>query len=112
MAEQQSLAFRYWGGRRKGAGRKRSSTRQNVQHTARQRFGASRPLHVTMRAVIAAGNLRQKARFVRIREALTEAKDHLGMRIVHFSVLKDHIHLIVEAAAQPVLSRAMQGLGI
>ncbi|HUJ28482.1 MAG TPA: transposase, partial [Myxococcales bacterium] len=34
------------------------------------------------------------------------------VRIVHFAILGNHLHLIVEAGSAEDLSRAMQGLGI
>ncbi len=38
--------------------------------------------------------------------------ERLGMRIVHFAVEGNHVHLIVEAAETQALSRAMQGFSI
>src|SRR5262245_17729810 len=97
------------GGAREGAGRPRNPGRKLMSHTTRVAYRAGSPCHVTLRVVSAVGNLRNKKRFVRIRAALAKAKERLDMRIVHFSVLHDHIHLIVEARKQPILSRGMQG---
>ncbi|HVW23753.1 MAG TPA: transposase [Polyangiaceae bacterium] len=41
---------------------------------------------------------------------LSTAKDRLGVRLVHFSVQANHVHLIVEVDGPRALSRAMQGL--
>jgi hypothetical protein len=38
------------------------------------------------------------------------AKERLGVRLVHFSVQSNHVHLLVEADDHHALSRAMQGL--
>ena len=35
-----------------------------------------------------------------------------GFRLVHYSVMGNHVHLIVEAPDRRVLSRAMKGLGV
>ena len=43
-------------------------------------------------------------------DALAEAQDRLGMRVVHFSIQDTHIHWIVEAEGGKALSRGMQGL--
>jgi REP element-mobilizing transposase RayT len=48
----------------------------------------------------------------RILRSLSRAKDRLGARIVHYSVQRDHLHLIVEAEDTRSLSRAMQGLSV
>src|SRR4051812_26557076 len=57
-------------------------------------------------------NLRSKRCFKRIEEAFWAACDRFGMRITHFTVQGNHIHLVVEADDQKCLSRGMQGLGI
>jgi hypothetical protein len=36
----------------------------------------------------------------------------LGFRLVHYSVQRNHLHLIVEAPSARVLARAMQGLAV
>ena len=53
----------------------------------------------------------------RILRSLTHAKERmrskaLDVRVVHYSVQRDHLHLIVEAADVRSLSRAMQGLSV
>jgi hypothetical protein len=47
-----------------------------------------------------------------LRKVFFDAKDRLGMRLVHFSVQRRHIHLIVEAEGTRALSRGLQGLCI
>jgi hypothetical protein len=44
--------------------------------------------------------------------AFHAAKMRLGLRLVHFSVQSNHLHLVVEAQGQRALSRAMQGLAV
>jgi REP element-mobilizing transposase RayT len=46
----------------------------------------------------------------RLEKAFLAARDRFGMRIVHYSVQRDHIHLGVEAEDARSLSRGMQGL--
>lgn len=58
------------------------------------------------------GNLRTRRAFVRIFEALVRANDRYGLRIVHYSVQSDHIHLIVEVHDPTWFSRAIQGLAV
>ena len=49
---------------------------------------------------------------MRLRAALTAGKQRFGARVVHYSVQRDHLHLIVEASDRRALSRAMRGLGV
>src|SRR5207244_7636675 len=43
---------------------------------------------------------------------LAEASGRLGLRVIEYSVLGNHVHFIVEADDTEALSRGMQGLGI
>jgi REP element-mobilizing transposase RayT len=70
------------------------------------------PVHVTTRVVREAGYLRGFRLYPAIRQALCKARERLGVRIVHYSVQSDHIHLIVEAVDQVALGRAMKGFGV
>jgi REP element-mobilizing transposase RayT len=38
--------------------------------------------------------------------------ERFGFRVVHFAILRDHIHLIVEAVDRSALSKGMKGLGV
>jgi REP element-mobilizing transposase RayT len=40
------------------------------------------------------------------------ARERFGMRLTHFSIQHNHLHLIVETAGKSSLSRAMQGFAI
>jgi REP element-mobilizing transposase RayT len=44
--------------------------------------------------------------------SFAKARERFGMRLTHFSIQANHLHLIVEAACKEALSRAMQGLSI
>ena len=50
--------------------------------------------------------------FAAIERALLVARDRLGVRVMHFAVLGNHLHRIVEADSSAALSRGMQGLTI
>jgi len=65
---------------------------------------------VTLRCVRGLPNLREKALFLPVRAALQVASERLGARIVHFSVQRNHLHLIVEAEDWLALGRAVKGL--
>jgi REP element-mobilizing transposase RayT len=69
-------------------------------------------VHVTIRVVRGAGFLRGFRVYPAVRKALCGARERLDTRIVHFSVQKDHIHLLVEARDEIALGRAMKGFGV
>ena len=50
--------------------------------------------------------------FRRVRGALAAGRERFGFRLVHFSVQRDHLHLLTEAEDRQALTRGMQGLAI
>src|SRR5687767_8154248 len=102
-----------WGGKREGAGRKKSSGTTGVSNKGREPHSHRHPVHVTMRVLRSVGHLRAKKPFAVIGEAIRLAADASEtFRIVHFSVQSNHLHLIVEADDARALGRGMQGLSI
>jgi REP element-mobilizing transposase RayT len=47
-----------------------------------------------------------------LRRSLVRCCQKLGFRVCQFSIQRDHIHLVVEAANHEALARGMQGLAI
>ncbi len=108
---QTELAFRTWGGKRAGAGRKPRLGRSGVAHRTRPVHERYEPVHVTMRAGRRLGSLRRQGVFVEMIRSLRSASSS-AFRIVHFSVQSDHVHLLIEAHDKARLSRGMAGLAI
>jgi REP element-mobilizing transposase RayT len=111
-SRQLELAFpARWGGARQGAGRKRAE-RGSVSHRARPLQRAGEPVHVTLRARLAP--LRSQHVFPTVRLALARAarRDPTRFRLLHFSVQRDHLHLIVEAADKRALSSGVRSVAI
>jgi putative transposase len=107
------LSFREpckWGGKRKGAGRKK--VKGVVLHQRRPTIEKRHPVHVTLKLRKEVGSLRTDHRWRRIQRAFRYGCDRFGMRLVEFAVLHDHIHLVVEADDKRALSRGIQGLAI
>ncbi len=100
------------GGRRPGAGRKPKGERAGVSHHGRPKVSRSSPVHVTLRVLPHVWNLRSQRSLRVIETSLEGAKTWKTFRVVHFSSLGDHLHLVVEADDQRALSSGMQGLGI
>lgn len=97
------------GGWRPGAGRPRGRT--TCSHATRPAFAPRDPVHVTVRIVRGLSSLRRGDVVRIVRESIAKAHRE-DFRVIHFSVLRDHLHLLVEAAGAPSLSRGMQGLNV
>jgi len=108
---QLELRARTWGGKRPGAGRKPSGRKVGVPHRTRPPHHALHPVHVTLRAQHGLPSLRSDVLFATVRRGLSQAS-HGGLRLVEFSVQRDHVHLLVEAVGVRALSRGLQGLAI
>jgi REP element-mobilizing transposase RayT len=110
--KQLALKIPQRGGKRKGAGRKQEAPRPRVSHKAREQFDKPMPVHVTLRVANGVWNLRSKRCFVAIEQCFAGARERFGLRLIEFSVLGNHLHLLVEADSNVALSRGMQGLAV
>jgi len=110
---QQALEFRQHGGKRAGAGRKAKGKRPSEPHRKRDRIDPRHPLHATTRIADDLGSLRKKDLFRALGAATVAVFEHAqnagtGFRIVHASVQRNHVHLIVEASHEHDLAKGMQ----
>ena len=83
-----------------------------VSHLARPALAPRFPVHVTLRMRKHVYNLRAWRCYRVLRRALIIGSNRFGMRITHFSVQGNHVHLIVEAEDRRALSRGVQGLAV
>lgn len=97
------------GGLRKGAGRPNRSGLK--PHIRREDFSERHPLHVTLRLQDSMPSLRRKDVFKTLRLAVAKGRLR-GLRIVHFSILSNHLHLIVESESKTHLGRVMQSFAL
>ena len=109
--EQLALNWREWGGERRGAGRKRT-VRSRVAHRRRERVVGYEPLHVTTRCLAGLPSLRARATARELMERIAAGSERAGFRLVHYSLQRDHMHMIVEAEDQTALSRGVTGLAV
>jgi REP element-mobilizing transposase RayT len=107
---QRALAFPEHGGKRRGSGRKRLSKLPRVPHREREELKPRFPLHVTLRLADGLPTLRKKSTHYILRTALARGANHDGFRVVHYSTMGNHVHLVCEADDNERLSRGMQGL--
>ncbi len=83
------------GGARAGAGRPRSG-KEYVPHRTRPGLSRDEPLLVTVRLVRPLPALRGRRPFEVVERAFRAANDSGGLRLVHYSVQREHVHMIVE----------------
>ena len=114
MAKQRQMVMGFMrrGGARPGAGRKPNGLKAGVSHDKREALAARFPVHVTLRLRKGLPRLRSKRPYRVLREAFARGSERFGFRLCHYSVMSNHMHLIVEAKDRRALSRGMQGLVI
>ena len=98
-------------GRKRRAGRKRKA-RAGSPHKVRPELIARHPVHVVLRVIRDVGNLRRRFTYKAIREATLTTALREDFRIVHLSIQRTHLHLIVEADHKGALASGMQGFQI
>jgi putative transposase len=111
MADQQTLRFpNTWGGARPGAGRPPLRKRKSIAHRARPPVSRHKPHHITVKFTRGTWNLRSQRCFRPIAGAMRLAIVRKHLRVVHFSVQHNHIHLIVEANSRTAMSSGLRVL--
>jgi len=100
-----------WGGKRKNAGAK-PKPGAGVPHDRREDF-KNRGVHVTLKLMREFNGLRHAPESELVRKVLRASSDApacSGVRVLHYSIQWDHLHLIVEARDAAALSAAMKSL--
>jgi REP element-mobilizing transposase RayT len=100
------------GGKRRGAGRKPKGARAGERHEARPDFKPYHALHVVMRVAPVVGSLRRRRLYKAMRDATITAALREQFRIMHISLQRTHVHMLVEAEHKAALARGMQGFQI
>src|SRR5712692_9579961 len=102
---QLQLRLPTWGGKRRGAGRKPSGARALVSHASRPLLDRRTPVHVVLRVLDDVPSLRAVEVFPEVCAALRAANERTDFRVVHYSVLHNHLHLLAEAEDELALTR-------
>src|SRR6185369_8779517 len=100
------------GGKRRGAGRPPKGERAGERHQQRPAHDARNPVHIVLRVVKAVGGLRRRRTYQAIRRATRVTARRDDFRIVHISIQRTHVHLLVEAENKLALAAGMQGFQI
>lgn len=95
------------GGRRKGAGRPRIKSR-GVAHVTREKVNKKTPLHVNFKYRM---NVRNKDTLKLLKKAIQNARKQ-GLKVLNYAFMHNHVHLVIEAANNEVLSRGMRSITI
>lgn len=96
---------------RPGLGRPAKKNNDRVSHQRRPGLAEKTAVHVTLRVRRHVPSLRARRRFNVIKHAFVRfCRARPGFRLVHFAVLSNHLHFIVEADSKPALSMGLQKL--
>src|SRR4051812_6184256 len=80
------------GGRRPGSGRKRLRSK-GVAHRTRENVKKRFPLHINFKVRL---HIKNKEALRILKRAIMNSRSH-GLKIIHFSLQSNHVHLIVES---------------
>ena len=92
--------------RRAGAGRRPLMERAGVSHAPRTPFSTRRAVLVSMRLTPGLPSLRTKKAHAAFLSAIEMANARKDFELVHYVLLKDHVHLIAEASSTKTMSVA------
>lgn len=106
MLKQKVFHFGH-GGRRQNSGRKRIHSK-GVSHRTRELVTPKTPLHINFKYK---AYMRNKYCLKLLKRAILNARK-LGLRVNHFSLQYDHVHLIVEADSNAILESGMRSITV
>ena len=98
------------GGPRKGAGAKPKGRAGIVHHVRRAFFEGLSVGHVTLRVKEGVPSLRRKRFVDELQRSFGEACERGSFRLVHYAILNDHLHLLVEADSSHALGCGMKSI--
>jgi len=81
--------------------------RRRVPHRLRPEHADRHPVHVTLRATRHLPSLRHERIRALVERILDGTRTPQG-QVVHFSIQRDHLHLVVEASSKPELSSLLR----
>jgi len=100
-------------GKKRGGRPWKNGVSAGVSHLRRERFDGRRcPVHVTLHVREHVWSLRTRRCFGAIARAFYAGNNRFGLRLTHFNVLGNHLHLVCEATDEKSLAKGMQGLEV
>ncbi len=85
--------------------------RPQVLHREREKISGNCPVHVTFRVRKDVPSLRTKRLVREFRRSLAKACERGRFRVVHYSIQRNHVHLLVEAQGKDALASGMKSVG-
>ena len=82
---------------------------KGIRHTRREEIRRPTPLHLTVKLIRA--DIQNKVILKSLRYAILRARTQ-GLRVIHYSLEKDHVHLYVESSDNIVLAKGMKSFGV
>ncbi len=112
--EQLAIDFRASkrGGKRAGAGRKKTGRCSDAPHRTRPRVRKYDVQHVVLRTCEDIPRLRRSKTYQAIARALRHTLRETTFRVVHTSIQRNHLHFLIEAEDKAALGHGMRGLAI
>lgn len=95
------------GGRRSNAGRKRIHSK-GVAHRSRESVNHRTPLHINFKYKT---TIKNKQCLKLLKRAIINSR-RLGLNVIHYSLQSNHVHLIVEAVDNKILTKGMRSLTV
>lgn len=94
----------------KGAGRPAIHD-PGIRHTSRPLLKRLSSLHLTVKIKKNKAGIKNKSVLRILRRAILNARRQ-GLRVIHYSLEYDHIHLLIEADNNHILNKGMQSFGV
>ncbi|MGZ3809593.1 MAG: transposase, partial [Bacteriovorax sp.] len=94
----------------KGAGRPAIHDR-GIRHISRDEIKRPTPLHLTIKIQKNKAGIRNKSILKNLHASIKKARI-MGLKVIHYTLEFDHVHLLVECDSKETLGRGMQSFGI
>jgi hypothetical protein len=111
-SEQLELNLPTWGGKRKGAGRKRIAARASVPHRVRPCVSRHCPVLITVRFRDDVPDVTPRPVWSVIVQTLREFRGDSDLQLIQYSVLGNHGHFVGECEGRDALSSGMRRLSV
>jgi REP element-mobilizing transposase RayT len=82
-----------------------------IRHTERPLITRLSSLHLTVKILRIKANLKNKVVLSILKRSILNARK-MGLRVIHFSLEYDHVHLLIEAENNIILGKGMQAFGV
>lgn len=84
---------------------------KGIRHIERPKFYRSRSLHLTIKVRENKADIQTKKILRKLQYAILRARLK-GLRVIHYALEYNHVHLLVESTTHETLHKGMQSLGI